>query len=141
MLRIRLQRTGKRGQSYFRIIVAEHTKKPKGKVLELLGSYDPHKKELKVEKDRIEYWMSKGAQISPTVNNLLVNNKIWDRPKMASWKPKVKSAGKTSKEGVPTEKEEISQPSSETTPSVEEAKEEEPVGTTEQPSEEQVSAS
>ena len=91
MLKIRLQRTGKRGQAYFRIIIAEHTKKPKGKVLELLGSYDPHKKELKAEKDRIEYWISKGAQISPTVNNLLVNNKIWDRPKMASWKPKRKS--------------------------------------------------
>src|SRR3990167_9335003 len=90
MLNIRLQRTGKRGQAYFRIIIAEHTKKPKGSVLEILGSYDPHKKELKVEKDRIEYWISKGAQISPTVNNLLVNQKIWDRPKMESWKPKVK---------------------------------------------------
>ena len=90
MLNIRLQRTGKRGQAYFRIIIAEHTKKPKGGVLEILGSYDPHKKELKVEKDRIEYWMSKGAQISPTVNNLLVNQKVWDKPKMESWKPKVK---------------------------------------------------
>lgn len=147
MLRIRLQRTGKRGQAYFRIIVAEHTKKPKGEVLELLGSYDPHKKELKVEKDRIEYWMSKGAQISPTVNNLLVNNKIWDRPKIASWKPKVKSVDKTPKtdlsaeglpkEKTPTEKEEISQPSSETTSSVEETKKEEPISTTEQLSEEQ----
>lgn len=90
MLNIRLQRTGKRGQAYFRIIVAEHTKKPKGSVLELLGSYDPHKKELKVNKERVEYWISKGAQISPTVNNLLVNNKIWDKPKMESWKAKAK---------------------------------------------------
>lgn len=90
MLNIRLQRTGKRGQAYFRIIIAEHTKKPKGGVLELLGSYDPHKKELKVEKERVEYWMSKGAQISPTVNNLLVNQNVWDKPKMASWKPKKK---------------------------------------------------
>ena len=93
MLNIRLQRTGKRGQAYFRIIIAEHTKKPKGSVLEILGSYDPHKKELKAEKDRIEYWMSKGAQISPTVNNLLVNHKVWDKPKMESWKPKVKPKG------------------------------------------------
>ena len=91
MLMVRLQRTGKKGQAYFRIIIAEHTKKPKGSVLEILGHYDPHKKELKAEKDRIEYWISKGAQISPTVNNLLVNHKIWDKPKMASWKPKKKS--------------------------------------------------
>jgi len=88
MLNIRLQRIGKRGQAYFRIIVAEHTKKPKGGVLEILGSYDPHKKKLSVEKERIEYWMSKGSQISPTVNNLLVNQKIWNRIKMESWKPK-----------------------------------------------------
>lgn len=92
MLNIRLQRVGKRGQAYFRIIIAEHTKKPKGGVLEILGSYDPHKKDLKVEKERIEYWMSKGAQISPTVNNLLINKKIWDKPKMESWKPKPKEA-------------------------------------------------
>ncbi len=107
MLNIRLQRTGKRGQAYFRIIVAEHTKKPKGSVLEILGSYDPHKKELKAEKDRIEYWMSKGAQISPTVNNLLVNQNVWDKPKMASWKPKVKPKSEMPKtETAPAPKEE-----------------------------------
>ena len=90
MLKIRLQRIGKRGQAYFRVAVTEHTKKPKGKALELMGAYNPHQKELKVNLERIEYWMSKGAQISPTVNNLMVNYKIWDRPKMQSWKPKVK---------------------------------------------------
>ncbi|MEX2090835.1 MAG: 30S ribosomal protein S16 [Candidatus Paceibacterota bacterium] len=111
MLKIRLQRVGKRGQAYFRIIVAEHTKKPKGKVLELLGSYDPHKKELRAEKERIEYWMSKGAQISPTVNNLLVNQKIWDKPKMESWKPK---KGKMQSEKSKTE--ETPAPPQEATP-------------------------
>lgn len=92
MLNIRLQRVGKRGQAYFRIIVAEHTKKPKGEFLELLGSYDPHKKDLKVDKERVEFWVSKGAQVSPTVNNLMVNHKVWDKPKMESWKPKKKEA-------------------------------------------------
>jgi len=90
MLIVRLQRTGKRGQAYFRVIVTEHTKKPKGEYLELLGTYNPHEKVLNVKKDRIEYWVSKGAQTSPTVNNLLVNHKIWDKPKVQSWKPKVK---------------------------------------------------
>lgn len=88
MLNIKLQRIGKRGQAYFRVIIGEHTLKPKGGFLELLGSYDPHKKEFKVKKERIEYWISKGAGISPTVNNLLVNYKYWDKPKMQSWKPK-----------------------------------------------------
>lgn len=91
MLNVKLQRVGKRGQAYFRVVIAEHTKKPKGKVLELLGSYDPHRKELKVKKERIEYWLSKGSGISPTVNNLMINHKLWDRPKMESWKPKKKA--------------------------------------------------
>ena len=88
MLKMRLSRIGKRGQAYFRIVVVEHTKKPQGEYLELLGTYNPHEKLLKVKKDRIEYWASRGAQASPTVNNLLVNHKIWDKPKVQSWKPK-----------------------------------------------------
>ena len=90
MLNVRLQRVGKRGQAYFRVVAVEHTKKPKGKVLELLGSYDPHKKEFKVKKERIEHWVSYGAQVTPTVNNLMVNYKVWNKPKVQSWKPKKK---------------------------------------------------
>ncbi len=88
MLVMRLQRKGKKGQAYFRLVVTEHTKKPQGEFLELLGSYDPHKKNLQVKKDRIEYWIGKGVHPSPTVNNLLVNNKIISAPKMQSWRPK-----------------------------------------------------
>ncbi len=88
MLTMRLQRIGKKNQAYFRLVVTEHTKKPQGEFLELLGSYDPHKKDLKVKKDRVEYWMSKGVQMSPTFNNLLINKKIISTAKMQSWKPK-----------------------------------------------------
>ncbi len=92
MLNIRLQRIGKRGQAYFRVVVVEHARKPQGKYLELLGTYDPHLKKFNVKKDRVEYWVSNGAQPTPTVNNLLVNYKFWDKPKMESWKPKKKPA-------------------------------------------------
>ena len=110
MLIIRLQRIGKKNQAYFRIVVLEHTKKPQGEFLELLGSYNPHQKEFKVNKERVDHWMSKGAQISPTVNNLMVNYKIWDKPKMPSWKPKKKDVKETpakasSTEAAPAEKE------------------------------------
>ena len=91
MLVMRLQRIGKRGQAYFRLIVTEHTKKPQGEYLELSGSYDPHRKDLKAKKDRIEHWISQGVQMSPTFNNLLVNNKIIATAKMASWRPKPKA--------------------------------------------------
>mgnify|MGYP001588867121 CR=1 FL=1 len=96
MLIIRLQRIGKKGQAYFRVVVMEHTKKTKGEFLELLGTYNPHQKEFKVDRERAEHWLSKGAQISPTVNNLMVNYKIWDRPKMVSWKPKKRKDQETS---------------------------------------------
>ncbi len=89
MLVMRFQRIGKKGQAYFRIVLTEHTKKPLGEFLELLGSYDPHKKDLKVKKERIEYWLSKGVQASPTVHNLLINKKIISGDKKLSWKAKV----------------------------------------------------
>jgi small subunit ribosomal protein S16 len=90
MLKIRLQRIGKKKQAHYKIVVLEHTKKPQGKYLEQLGTYDPHAKALNVDKAKVEAWMQKGSQISPTVNNLMVNHKVWDRPKMESWKPKKK---------------------------------------------------
>ena len=92
MLKIRLQRIGKIGQAHFRVVLLEHTKKPKGKYQELLGSYNPHEKKMNVKMDRIEHWISNGAQLSPTVHNLLVNYKFWDKPKVQTWRPKKKEA-------------------------------------------------
>lgn len=92
MLMVRLQRIGKRGQAYFRIVVTEHTTKPKGRYLELLGSYDPHKKTLNAKADRIKHWLSVGAKLSPTVNNLLINNKVIEGQKVKAWKAKSKRA-------------------------------------------------
>lgn len=96
MLKIRLQRTGKRGQAYFRVVVLEHTTKPKGKYLEFLGSYDPHKNELSVKADRVKYWLSVGAHLSETANNLLVGKGMIEGEKVKVWKPKKKKE----KEGV-----------------------------------------
>lgn len=90
MLKIRLQRTGKRGQAYFRVVVLEHTTKPKGKYLEFLGSYDPHKNELSVKADRVKHWLSVGACLSETVNNLLVGRRVIEGEKVKVWKPKKK---------------------------------------------------
>ena len=90
MLKIRLQRIGKRNQAYFRVVVTEHTTKPKGRYLELLGSYDPHKDTVTVKGERVKYWIDKGAQLSDTVNNLLVERKIIDGKKVKVWKAKKK---------------------------------------------------
>lgn len=95
MLKIRLQRIGKRGQAYFRVVVLEHTSRPQGKYMELLGSYDPHKNEINVKADKVKYWLSKGAKMSETVNNLLVGRKIVEGEKVQVWKAKKKAAKPT----------------------------------------------
>ena len=115
MLVMRLQRIGKKGQAYFRIVATEHTKKPQGEFLELLGSYDPHLKVLKVKKERIEHWQKQGVQMSPTCNNLLVNNKIISIAKMQSWRPKVRAkvaapAAAPAKASEPTPKAQVEVP-------------------------------
>ena len=76
MLKIRLSKVGKRNHKLFRLVVSEQTKDPVGDCLETLGSYDPHTKALNVKADRITYWISKGAQPSDTVNNLLIDKQI-----------------------------------------------------------------
>ncbi len=77
MLIIRLQRIGRKNQAAFRVIVIDSHRSPKaGTNVELLGSYSPHTDVLQVKKDRVLHWISKGAQISDTVRNLLITNKI-----------------------------------------------------------------
>lgn len=60
----------------YRLIISEKSRDPWGKPLEILGSYNPYTKELQAKADRIKYWLGTGAQMSLTVNNLLVGKNI-----------------------------------------------------------------
>jgi small subunit ribosomal protein S16 len=83
MLIIRFSRVGKKNKAQFKIMLQEHTFAPGGKHVEILGSYDPHKKIAVLKEERIKYWLSKGAKASDTVHNLLVSkNIISDRKKV-----------------------------------------------------------
>lgn len=74
MLMIRMQRTGRKNEPQFRIVVGEHTIGPKsGKFLEKLGSFNPKSDEKTLDVERVKYWMGNGAQTSPRVHNLLVD--------------------------------------------------------------------
>lgn len=89
MLKIRLTRTGKNRHASFRVVVTEHTNPVKGKFLELLGSYNPHAEgaaKLSIKVDRMKYWMDKGVQASPTIHNILIDQKIIEGKKKESWK-------------------------------------------------------
>lgn len=87
MLTIRLTRIGKKKQPSYRFIVSEKARDPWGKALEILGTYNPltNPASIDLKKDRVEYWLSKGAQTSDTVNNLLIEQGILkgDKKKLA----------------------------------------------------------
>lgn len=72
-LTIRLARTGKKGERKFRVVVKEKRSKRDGDFLELLGWYQKTKdhKKKQIKMDRYEYWVSKGAQPSPTVAEII----------------------------------------------------------------------
>src|SRR3989344_4753642 len=101
MLKIRLQRIGKIGQAYFKVVVTEHTVKPQGKYLELLGSYDPHKNKINVDGEKVKYWLGQGAKMSETVNNLLVGKGVIEGEKVKVWK--TKNRGSTGRPAADTE--------------------------------------
>lgn len=73
MLRIRFSRTGKVGQPSFRIVVIERRAPAKGKYIEMVGNYLPARKPKSItfKKDRIEYWISKGALPTESIASLL----------------------------------------------------------------------
>lgn len=74
MLKIRMQRVGRKNEPQFRIVVGEHTMGPKsGRFLEKLGSYDPKTKKHTLDTERAKHWMDKGAQLSDTLHNLFIN--------------------------------------------------------------------
>ena len=124
MLAIKLSQTGKTNKKMFRLVISEKGRDPYGDVLEILGSYNPHSKALAAKADRVKYWISKGAQMTATVNNLLVGQKIIDGAKTTASKKgkpsekrlaqvKAKSDKKASKETAPAV-EPIAEPVAET---------------------------
>ena len=92
MLAIKLSQKGKTNKRMFRLIISEKSRDPYGNVLEVLGSYNPHTKDLVVKGERVNYWISKGAQMTPSVNNLLIEKKIVDGDKVRASKKGEKSA-------------------------------------------------
>lgn len=73
MLMIRLARFGARKQPYYRVVVIEKSRARNGRSLEVVGTYNPRSvpPSLLLKRDRIEHWISKGAQPSDRVGKLL----------------------------------------------------------------------
>ena len=72
-VKIRLKRAGAKNNPVFRVVVADSRSPRDGKFIEEIGTYNPRQKDsnVKLNLDRIKYWVSKGAQPSDTVRSLL----------------------------------------------------------------------
>lgn len=76
MMSIRLMRLGAKKRPFYRVIVIDRRKPRESKAKEIIGYYDPLQEpaEIKIDIDRANYWLERGAQASKTVQSLL--NKV-----------------------------------------------------------------
>ncbi len=90
MVSIRLSRRGKKNQPSYRVIVVDKRKDPWGRSIEDVGFYNPltNPATLKVNADRVKYWLSVGAQPTNTMHNLFVDAGLLDTKKVRVVKPK-----------------------------------------------------
>jgi len=75
---IRLARVGARKQPYYRIVVIEKDRARNGRSIEVVGTYNPRTNPASVnlKHERIAYWRSKGAQLSPTMEKIVAKNPV-----------------------------------------------------------------
>jgi small subunit ribosomal protein S16 len=74
---IRLRREGTTNRPYYKVVVADSRSPRDGKFIEIIGTYDPKKEgnNSTLKLDRVEHWISKGAQPSDTVRSLIKKNR------------------------------------------------------------------
>lgn len=93
MLAIRLQRIGRQGYPVYRVAVQEAQRHPSsGRVVAYVGAYNPHTKEVKIDTEKVEFYLKNGAQPTPRVVKLLSEQKV----KLPDW-VKVADSRKTGK--------------------------------------------
>jgi small subunit ribosomal protein S16 len=118
---IRLRREGALNRPYFKVVVTDKRSPRDGKFIEIVGTYDPKKagQNSTLKLDRIEHWISKGAQPSDTVRSLIKKTK---NPEAAAKKEaavaakKAAVAAKPAPAPAPVETEPAAAPAEETPP-------------------------
>ena len=89
MVRIRMQRQGRRNAPFFRINAVDQRSRRDGRVIEALGFYDPlttdATKAIKLNSERIQYWLSVGAQPTDTVRDMLARADLLPAKMKQEW--------------------------------------------------------
>lgn len=103
MLKIRLQRVGRKHEPGFRLVLTDSKNSTKsGRFAEVLGSYDPRKASEVLKMDRIKHWLSRGAGLTESVNNLLIRKGIIRGKKIHVSKSVVQPAAQAQGEAEPS---------------------------------------
>ncbi|MEZ6244283.1 MAG: 30S ribosomal protein S16 [Phycisphaerales bacterium] len=89
MVRIRMQRLGRRHRPFYRISAIDQRTRRNGRVIEALGWFDPlakdESKQIELKGERIQYWLSQGAQPTETVEDLLARHDLLPDKMKAAW--------------------------------------------------------
>ncbi|MDH5561522.1 MAG: 30S ribosomal protein S16 [Deltaproteobacteria bacterium] len=114
-VRIRLARSGSKKKPFYRIVAADQRMKRDGRYIEKLGTYNSMSKELSLDREGVEKWLSVGASPSDTVNRLLIkegfelkpahNLKREKKPKEGDEKPAIEVAETVKAEDKPAAEE------------------------------------
>jgi small subunit ribosomal protein S16 len=74
---MRLQRIGRKNDPSYRVVVTDSRNGPRtGNHVDLLGSYNPKMGKFQIDGEKAKHWISKGVQVSDTIHNFLVTQKI-----------------------------------------------------------------
>ncbi len=76
MVRIRLTRVGRKNLAHYRVVITNAREKRDSYAIEQIGNFSPHKKEWTLDMDRVNYWLSVGAQPSDRVRNYLIKTGV-----------------------------------------------------------------
>lgn|SRR5262245_13705043 len=119
MVRLRLQRYGRKNRPFYRISAIEKRVRRDGPAIESLGFFDPLEKDpakaLRINDERMKYWLSKGAQPTDTIRDMLakrglVDVKAWEADRKADREMVAKKVAEAPKEEKKGEKKEAPKP-------------------------------
>ncbi|KKQ43083.1 MAG: 30S ribosomal protein S16 [Microgenomates group bacterium GW2011_GWC1_37_8] len=71
MIKIRLSRVGSKNNPFYRIVATEKSRKRGGKPLNIIGYWHPKGNMIQIDKEKLNFWQSKGAKITQAVSNLI----------------------------------------------------------------------
>ncbi|ATZ17430.1 30S ribosomal protein S16 [Williamsoniiplasma luminosum] len=97
MVKLRLKRIGKKRAPFYRIVAADARVNRNGQYIELVGTFDPLKDEIKINNDLVLKWLNNGAQPTDTVRDLFSKQGI-----MKAYHEEKLATAKTNKENKPT---------------------------------------